>query len=85
MAIGIPCVASNVGNTSMIINDNVNGFLVNNNDEHWVDILEGLVSNPQLRQKIGKQARLDVENKYSQSVIGNIYDNILKNTVGKYD
>lgn len=85
MAIGIPCVASNVGNTSMIINDNVNGFLVNNSDEYWVDILEKLVLDPQLRQKIGKQARLDAENKYSQSVIGNIYDNILQNTVGKYD
>lgn len=76
MAMGIPCVASNAGNTSMLINDRVNGFLVNT-DEQWVDALEELVLNPKLRQIIGKQARFDAEDKYSLSTIGDNYDKIL--------
>ena len=76
MAMGIPCVASNAGNTSMLINDRVNGFLVNT-DEQWVDVLEELVLNPKLRQIIGKQARFDAEVKYSLSTIGDNYDKIL--------
>ena len=80
MAMGIPCVASNTGDTSMLINNRVNGFLVNT-DEQWVDVLEELVLNPKLRQIIGKQARFDAEVKYSLSTIGDNYDKILNSII----
>ena len=42
MAFGIPCVASNVGTTPLIIKDRVNGLLVKS-EEEWVDALEELI------------------------------------------
>ena len=82
MALGIPCVATNVGTTPMLITDRVNGRLVKTEDQ-WVDALEELILNPNLRQTIGKQARLDTVANYSLSAIGKTYDNILQDVMEK--
>ena len=80
MALGIPCVATNVGTTKKIITDNINGRLVKNEDE-WVDALEDLVKNPQTRHRIGQKARIDAVNNYSTNIVGNTYDNILSKMI----
>ena len=82
MALGIPCVATNVGTTPMLITDRVNGRLVKT-EEQWVDALEELILNPNLRQTIGKQARLDTVENYSLGTIGKTYDNILQDVMEK--
>ena len=76
MAFGLPTVATNVGTTPMIIEHLKNGWLVKTEDE-WVDALEALVSDSNLRQKLGEAARETVLNKYSKNVIGNKYLSIL--------
>lgn len=80
MALGIPCVATAIGTTPMLINDRVNGRLVIT-EEQWIDALEELVLDSNLRQTIGKQARLDTVAKYSLSAIGKTYDKILQNVM----
>ena len=66
----------------MLITDRVNGRLVKTEDQ-WVDALEELILNPNLRQTIGKQARLDTVANYSLSAIGKTYDNILQDVMEK--
>ena len=82
MALGLPCVATDVGTTPMIIKDKVNGRLVKSDDE-WLEALEDLVRHPKSRRIIGEQARQEVISKYSVHTIGNTYDNILKEVMEK--
>lgn len=80
MALGIPCVATEVGTTSMIITDKINGRLVKSEDE-WVDALEELVLNPETRRLIGEQARRDAVANFSIHTIGHIYDKIINDVM----
>ncbi len=82
MALGLPCVATNVGTNPMLINDNINGRLVKT-EEEWIDALEELVRNPHSRRRIGQQARHDAVLNYSLHTIGNTYDNILQDIMDR--
>lgn len=66
MALDIPAVASPVGVNVEIINNGVDGFLCSKSDE-WIDALEKLISNPQLRKDLGRAGRRIVEDRYSVS------------------
>ena len=76
MAFGLPTVATNVGTTPKIIRHMENGWLVKT-DAEWVEALETLVKNPDLRRKLGEAARKSVLNKYSTHVIKSIYISII--------
>ena len=82
MALGLPCVATNVGINPMIIEDKVNGILVKS-DEEWIDALEELACDSEKRHLIGRQARQDVIDKYSLHTIRNTYDNIIKEVMDR--
>ncbi|MEO6453692.1 MAG: glycosyltransferase [Ginsengibacter sp.] len=64
LALGIPGVASPVGVNKNIIEENVNGFLCNSN-EQWYLALEMLLNNKTLREKMGMAGRDKVEKNYS--------------------
>jgi len=68
MAFGLPTVATNVGTTPRIIKHMANGWLVKT-DEEWIDALETLIKNPELRRNMGEAARLTVLESYSTRVI----------------
>jgi glycosyltransferase involved in cell wall biosynthesis len=51
----VPTVASNLGAFAEVIDNSVDGFLANTTQE-WVDTLENLINNPQLRAEIGETA-----------------------------
>jgi len=76
MGMGIPVVASNVGNTKNIISNNYDGILVNN-DKEWLMSLTKLIDNPNLRAKLGINGRKKVENNYSLQVTSYKYLEIL--------
>lgn len=67
MSCGVPVVASSVGVNKEIITDGVNGFLVET-QEDWIKKIELLINNKELRDRIGKEGRKIVEEKYSVSV-----------------
>lgn len=79
MALEIPSVMSPVGVNCEIISDGVNGFLADKEDE-WVEKISILIENPELRKKIGTEARKTVIEKYSVEANKEKYLNIL-NTV----
>ena len=81
LAFGIPVVATDIGTTPLIIRNNINGYLAKT-DEDWLDSLEKLVLNPDLRQKMGQEARKDALERYSTKVISSEYRMILQELLG---
>ena len=81
MAFGLPTVATNVGTTPRIIRHMRNGWLVKT-DAEWVDALETLIKNPELRRNMGEAARLTVLENYSTRVIKSTYLSILNKLTG---
>ena len=79
MAFALPTVATNVGTTPKIIQQKENGWLVKT-DEEWIDALESLVKNADLRRKMGEAARMTVLDNYSKHVIKLTYLMILNKT-----
>ncbi len=64
MAIGIPVVASPFGVNKEIVQDGVNGFLAETEDD-WVEKLLVLIKDAKLRDEMGKKNRKLVEDRYS--------------------
>ncbi len=75
-AAGLACVASDVPLSHAQIKDGETGFLVASDDE-WVDRLEQLVRDADLRARMGNAAREEAEGLYSQAVIARRYREIL--------
>jgi glycosyltransferase involved in cell wall biosynthesis len=64
MALEIPAIMSPVGVNTEIIQDGVNGFLANTNEE-WINRISTLIDNAPLRCTMGKAARQTIIEKYS--------------------
>ncbi|MBN1353747.1 MAG: glycosyltransferase family 4 protein [Candidatus Omnitrophica bacterium] len=64
MSYGIPCVASPVGVNSQIVEDGVNGYLANTEDE-WTRKMASLIEDENLRARLGEEAIKTVEKIYS--------------------
>ena len=77
MSLGIPTVASNIGNVSTIIQNMKNGILVNTNEE-WLEAFIKLIDSPDLRKKIGMAGRETVINDYSTDVLTKKYLKVIK-------
>lgn len=76
MALGIPTIASNIGNIKNIIVHMKNGFLVNSNQE-WIEYLIRLIDDYNLRTSIGRKAINTVHQDYSVDVLSKKYLNVL--------
>jgi glycosyltransferase involved in cell wall biosynthesis len=80
MALGIPTIATNVGCNDRVIENNISGYLVNNN-EQWLEKLHELMINPGLRKRIGLNARNRVEQKFSIKANAAKYLNIINSVL----
>jgi glycosyltransferase involved in cell wall biosynthesis len=78
MGCGVPVVASAVGMNKEVVEDGINGFLVEG-QESWLTSLSQLIESSDLRETFGKKGRLKVEAKFSiqkkQEVILSILSN----------
>jgi glycosyltransferase involved in cell wall biosynthesis len=77
MALGIPTIASAIGANFRVIENDISGYLVTTENE-WYEKIEFLLLNPEIRKRIGEQARLRVENYYSIKANRDTYLTILK-------
>ena len=77
MACGLPVVASNVGVNSEIVQNDVNGILVNS-DQGWVAALERLLGDQSLRWRMGLAGRQRVEREYCVQQTGPRLVNLLR-------
>lgn len=80
MMMAIPCVATEVGTTPLIIRDGENGLLVRTEDE-WVGALKRLLCDADLRRRIGQAAREDAVAKYSTTAVAGQYRHVLANVM----
>jgi L-malate glycosyltransferase len=64
MALGIPPVATPIGSNPLVIEDGVSGFLVRNEAE-WDRALARLISDPDLREQVGKRAAEVAHQRYT--------------------
>lgn len=80
MACGLPVVASPVGANKNIVEHGVNGFLASTNQE-WIQALETLRMNPDLRRRMGQAGRREVEEKYCLQVTASRYVELLKSVL----
>ena len=64
MGIGLPVVASKVGENINIVKEGINGYLAENEDD-WFTYLSLLLGDHQLRAELGRKGREIVKSKYS--------------------
>lgn len=64
MGIGIPAILSPVGVNKEIINEGVNGYLAES-EEEWYEKLDQIIQNASLRKQIGTTARQYIISNYS--------------------
>jgi glycosyltransferase involved in cell wall biosynthesis len=64
MALGIPAVVSPVGANCVIVENNINGYWADNNEE-WYEKLELLIIDKMRREMMGNYARQRIVNHYS--------------------
>ena len=76
MALGIPTIASNIGNSQEVIKHMKDGILVNNEDE-WLNAFLLLIDNIDLRKKLGQQSREKVFQEYTVEKVSKEYNKIL--------
>lgn len=81
MAFGLPIVATEVGTTPLLITNGSNGLLVKAQDE-WLDALERLVRDPELRRRLGQAARQEAIENYSTRAIAGHYRRVLEDVMG---
>ena len=82
MALEIPTIMSPVGVNSEIIRDGINGFLAHEVSE-WVDKLEILINDADLRIRMGKEAKKTVEENYSVESHKQTYLRYFNQVLGK--
>jgi glycosyltransferase involved in cell wall biosynthesis len=68
MSIGLPVVASAVGENKYVISQGLDGYLVSS-PEAWVERIEGLIVEPQLRKYLGENGHNKVKQAYSLPVV----------------
>ena len=64
MACGVATVASEFGEMPHIIQDGVNGYLASS-EEEWAEKLQKLLSDKELRAKLGRAGQKTVQEQYS--------------------
>ena len=67
MAAGKPAICSRVGENLYVIDDGVNGCLVES-EQDWIATIRALIVDPQRREEIGRRGRKTVEERYSADV-----------------
>ena len=77
MATGRPVVISPVGVNTEIVQHGRNGFLAANTDE-FVEALLELAQSPELRARMGAEARRTVEQRYSAEVVARRFADVVR-------
>ncbi len=83
MAVGLPCIASNVEGNKEIIIDGKNGILSGTEAGELKKSIEKLIINTNLRTRLSKSARAYIIENYNSSVWLQKENNLLKELVSK--
>ena len=76
MASGLPVIASPVGLNSEIVEHGVNGFLADT-DEQWIEAIERLTSDRELRHQMGEAGRQKALREFDVRIAGEVWEQLL--------
>jgi glycosyltransferase involved in cell wall biosynthesis len=82
LSVGVPVVCTPVGTNRDIVKDGQNGFWARDSQE-WVDRIAKLISDPELRARMGREGIETVERGYSLSVASEKFYEVLQSLTGK--
>jgi len=86
MVMGMPCIASNVGGVPSLINNGVNGLLVEkNNIDELAEKIQLLLENNNLSMQLGSQASIDAFNRHHPKMVANQTIKVYKEIIESYD
>jgi len=81
MALGFPIVSTNVGGLAYLIEDGVDGLMVDKNDhEEMIQKIEELLNNPNLCKNLSTNARKKADT-YAWNVIKEQWDTVIKGVI----
>ncbi len=80
MALGLPVVLSAVGANNGVVQDGINGFTALSVEE-WTNKLARLIEDADLRDRIGREARRTVEQRYSVRAWRDAYLDLFNGTI----
>ncbi|MFQ5707895.1 MAG: glycosyltransferase family 4 protein [bacterium] len=80
MGVGVPVVCSPVGVNSEIVQDGINGFLAETENE-WLEKLSLLLENEEIREKVGKKGRESIQDKFTIEGNAAKFVQVIKNSV----
>lgn len=81
MAFGLPSVSSAIGTATRQVTDGVDGFLVET-PAQWLEVLERLCRDPDLRRRVGEAGRREAVARYSRQATVARYLDILNAVSG---
>lgn len=82
MAMIKPVIATAVGGVPEIINNEINGFLIQEgNHSALTDAIDRLINNADLSNRIGLQGRKTVERNFSEKALGNGFERVFNKVV----
>jgi len=82
LAVSVPVVVPRVGGIPEFVKNGYNGFLIRNqNIEKYAEKINLLLSNRNLRYRLGKNGRKTVEENYSSDRVIPMYENIYKSII----
>jgi glycosyltransferase involved in cell wall biosynthesis len=82
MATGIPIIAARRGMLPEIIDDGINGLVIEDTPENLAQAIERLASNPSLRKEMGAKARLKALSEFSLATFGERVEEVYQSIVG---
>ena len=84
MAMGLPCIATNVGGVKYMIEDGVNGYIIPKNDTKIIsEKIQELMKNPQLYLQMGKNYKKKAEEIYSIDIVSKKTYSVYKKILNK--
>ena len=81
MAMGIPVIAARRGMLPEIIDDGINGLVIDDTPENLSQAIERLVLNPALRKEMGAKARAKALSEFSLSTFGERVEEIYRKVI----
>jgi len=76
MAFGIPVVCSPIGVNKEIVIEGYNGIFAES-EEEWLQAIQKLIDDKELREKLGQNGRDTVEGKYSLKVMIPLFEDVI--------
>lgn len=79
MAIAIPVICSPVGANKEIVIDGYNGIFAES-EEEWIRAIQKLIDDKELRERMGRNGRDTVDEKYSLKVMAPLFEDVIFQT-----